>query len=74
MGPPSAKQRWGSIRGAGTLAILHWAASGPTRELWFYPIGLVVGFIIGYVLGLEARIVPLRRGDRNRRGSQGSKR
>ena len=36
-----------AFAGAGTLAILHWAASGPTRELWFYPIGLVVGFIIG---------------------------
>lgn len=39
------------LTGGGIVAILRWAASlgGTTREIWFYPMGLVVGFVIGTI-------------------------
>lgn len=39
------------LTGGGVLAILRWTASlgGTTREVWFYPMGPVVGFVIGTI-------------------------
>jgi MFS family permease len=42
----------GVIGGVGVIAVFHLLGgrNGTTREYWFYPIGLLVGFFIGSVL------------------------
>lgn len=37
------------LAGAGTLALLHYGAAFDPQGIWFYPIGLVVGFGFGTV-------------------------
>jgi hypothetical protein len=48
------KALYGSVSvlvGGGAIALLHFLAgtAGPTREYWFYPIGLLAGFVVGTV-------------------------
>jgi hypothetical protein len=40
-----------ALVGGGAVALLHFLAgsAGPTREYWFYPMGLLAGFIIGTI-------------------------
>jgi hypothetical protein len=59
----------GVFTGGGVLAILRWAASLGGREVWFYPMGLVVGFVIGTIWEHAAPPKDEKRADRSKKSA-----
>ena len=47
----------GMFAGAGVVALFHLLTAQPPvgREIWFYPIGLAIGFVLGLRFAFEPR-------------------